>query len=123
MCIRDSFRNDSVPQLRTRMDELRQRAAEQLTMKVHEAADEADSFIYDLNTHQTLAVKQVHDAIDELIRVRRRRLGLLRRVGFTLLEWMVLGLMWWLWFLVVAWRLLRSAAQGVWRGVRWLLWI
>ena len=119
----DGFREKSAQQTRTRIEQLRQKAAEQLTMRVHETADEADAFAIDLNTHQTLAVKQVNDAIDEMIRKRRRNLKLVKKVGWTLLEWVLLGVMWWLWFLVVVWRSLRDAVMGVVRGVRWVLWV
>ena len=118
----DTFRNRTAAELRANIDRLKQKAAEDLTLQVHQAADEADTFTGELNTHQTLAVKQVMDAVDVMIRNRRRRLRWLKRIGFGLLEWLVLGIMWCVWFVVVALRSARSLATGIVRGIRWVVW-
>ena len=118
----DTFRQGQAAQMRHRIDELRQKCGEQLTMKVQDTTDGADSFTYDLNTHQTLAVKQVNDAIDDMVRRRRRKLRMVKRIGFTLLEWLVLGVMWWLWFVVVVFKVFQNSVMGIVRGVKWVLW-
>jgi len=118
-----AFDAHTTPAIQNRIDALRDKAAEELTRVTRETADEADRFAGELTTQQTLAVKQVNDAIDGLYRNRRRRLRLVRKIGFGLLEWMLLGLMWCIWFAVVVLRVVRGAVLGVVRGARWLLWL
>ena len=118
----DTFRKEQDTEMRHRIDELRQKCGEQLTMKVQDTTDAADAFTYDLNTHQTLAVKQVNDAIDDMVRRRRRKLRMVKRIGFTLLEWLVLGVMWWLWFVVVVFKVVHNSVMSIVRGVKWVLW-
>ncbi|GAB7338377.1 hypothetical protein MBLNU457_4677t2 [Dothideomycetes sp. NU457] len=118
----DTFREGQGAEARHRIEELRQKCGEQMTMTVQDATDGADAFTYDLNTHQTLAVKQVNDAIDEMVRRRRRNLRIVKRVGFTLLEWLVLSVMWGLWFVVVVFKVFQNSILRVARGVKWVLW-
>jgi len=118
----ETFRGGQSAEVRHRIEELRQKCGEQMSMKVQDATDGADAFTYDLNTHQTLAVKQVNDAIDDMVRRRRRKLRMVKRIGFTLLEWLVLGVMWGLWFIVVVFKVFQNSIMGVVRGVKWVLW-
>lgn len=116
------FRTSGAPALHRRLDELKQKVAEKLTPLVHQSADEADAFTAELSTQQTLAVKQVNDAVDDLLRNRRRTLRFARRAGFTLLEWVLLGLMWGVWFIVVVLRLSKGFVLRVAHGIRWVIW-
>ena len=119
----DAFQTTRVSELRARYEELRQKAAEKYTLRVQETTDDAETFITDLNTHQTLAVQQVSDAIDHMLRVRRRRLRWLRRIGFSALEWLLLGIMWGVWFVVIVLKAVKGAFGGLIHGVRWLIWV
>lgn len=118
----DTFASQTAADLRDSIEKLKQKAAEDLTRTMHDTADEADQFVGELSTQQTLAVKQVNDAIDGLYRNRRRRLRWVRRIGFTVLEWLVLGLMWFVWFVVVVLRLTKGSVMGLVNGVKWLIW-
>jgi hypothetical protein len=73
-----------------------------------------------LTTEQTLRIKQVDDAVDEILRLRRRQFRLMKRFGFKLLEWLVLGIMWWVWFIVVCWKSVKRVIMAFVRVLRWL---
>ncbi len=98
-----------------------------LTPTVRAAADDADDFSAELTTTHTLAVKQLHDSVNILLRRRRRRFRWVRRGGYLLLEWTLVAIMWFLWFIVVIIRLVRSTTGGfiraLIRGVRWFFWM
>jgi hypothetical protein len=114
------FQSRTAKDLSTQLDDLSHRIADQLTKLVHETSDEADAFNVELTTKQPQEVKRVDEAVDEMFRQRRRQFRLVRRTGFKLLEWLVLGIMWWVWFLVVLFNTARKAVVGVAKGVRWL---
>ncbi|KAG8625510.1 hypothetical protein KVT40_007261 [Elsinoe batatas] len=114
------FRDNKIPELRDRIDQLRHVVGEQLTIKVQSTADDADAFATDLNTHQTLAVKNVHDAIDSLMRRRRRNWRMVRRIGFATLEWLLLGIMWLAWFIFTLFKIVRSVIWAIFKVIRWL---
>jgi hypothetical protein len=116
-----SFRATSIPKLHDKISNLRHEIDEKFTPLVHSTADEADAFTAALNTQHTLAVKQVNDAIDNVLRRRRRKLIFLQKASFNVLEWVVLGLMWGVWFVVIIIRFLRGCVGGVVGGVRWML--
>lgn len=94
-----------------------------LTPAVHAAADEADLFSTQLTTTYTLAVKQLNDSLDIILRRRGRRFRWIRRAGYVLLEWTLLGLMWWAWLIVVIVRLVRGTIMGFLGAVRWFFWL
>ena len=115
------FQNETAKRLASQLDELQHRTTDHLTKLVHDTSDEADAFTVELTTRQPQQVKQVDDAVDAMLRRRRRQFRLLRRAGFKLLEWFVLGLMWWIWFLVVMFNTFRRVIVGLLRFLRWLV--
>lgn len=117
----DTFRSDTVPGLHSQLEEIKHRVEERLTPLVHQTADEADAFTVALTTQQTLAIKQVNDAIDSILRRRRRKLRMLRRAGFAVLEWVVLGLLWVVWFVVIIIKLVKGVVLGFTKATRWVL--
>ncbi|KAJ9627173.1 hypothetical protein H2203_003635 [Taxawa tesnikishii (nom. ined.)] len=116
----DHFRQTTTPALHTRLEELKTRVADELTPKIHVTADDADAFTAKLNSQQTLAVKQVHDAIDNVLRNRRRRLRWIRRAGYKVLEWAVLSLLWAVWLVVVMVKAVRGVFDFSVGVVRWI---
>ncbi len=118
----DRFQNSTVKQLSSQLDDLGRKAADQLTTTVHDTSDDADAFIAEVTTKVPQDVKRVDDAIDEILRERRRQFRLLRRAGFKLLEWLVLGIMWWVWFVVVLFNMGRRVVVGLLVFLKWLLW-
>ncbi|KAI9879728.1 MAG: hypothetical protein M1830_007513 [Pleopsidium flavum] len=94
-----------------------------LTPLVRACADDADAFGAELTTTHTLAVKQLNDSVSHIMRRRRRRLKWIRRGGYVFLEWTLLGIMWWVWLVVVIIRLIRGGITGIIKGVRWILWL
>lgn len=116
------FQGNTAKELGSQLESLSHRVAEQLTKIVHETSDDADAFNVELTTKQPQEVKRVDEAVDAMFRQRRRQFRLVRRAGFKLLEWFVLGIMWWIWFMVVLINMLKKMVVGTFGVFRWLLW-
>jgi hypothetical protein len=119
----DTFCNSTVSSLVERISILQSRLVSNLTPMARDAADEADEVGRDLVTSQTLKVKRVMDKMDKMIRRRRRRFRWLRRGGWVLVEWLLVGVMWYVWFMVVLTRVVMGVGKGVVRSFRWLFWL
>ncbi|KAH6900367.1 hypothetical protein B0T10DRAFT_470386 [Thelonectria olida] len=114
-------------QIRPKLEEgiwcVRSRIADELSGMTGEASDLADETGKDLALGQLLKVKRVTDLIEELSRNRRRRFRWLRRGMWSFVEWVLVGFMWYVWFVVTIFRIFLGLGQTTWRGVRWLLWL
>jgi hypothetical protein len=119
----DNFCSTTVNDLLNRIEGLQGRIVDQLTPMTRKATDEADEVSKDLVTGQTLAVKRLLDMMDKMMRRRRRRFRWLRRGGWVMLEWALVGVMWYVWFLVVLARIVMGVGRGVVGVVRWLFWM
>lgn len=119
----DIFATQTTPDLQRRIDGLRARVALDLTSMTRTAADEADEVNKDLVANQRLKVKLVVDTIEKLLQRRRRRFRWVRRAGWLAVEWLLVGFMWYVWFVVMIARIFLAIGRGVVGGVRWLLWI
>lgn len=106
-----------------RIEQLRQRVGLDLTAMTRTAAEEADEVGGDLVDGQRRKVKAVVDVIDKLLRRRRRRFRWIRRAGWLALEWLLVGFMWYVWFVVMIARIFLGIGKGMVRGVKWLLWL
>ncbi|KAL4954766.1 hypothetical protein BDW69DRAFT_135168 [Aspergillus filifer] len=109
--------------LKSQLSTLEDLVNKSLNTRVRAAAEEAENLSMQLNTTSTLAVKQLSDTLEHGLRKRHRRLRWLRRTGFVMLEWALIGLLWWVWLIVVAFKLLRKVLHGMASGVRWILWM
>ena len=114
------FQSQTAKNLESQLDELQHKGADHLTALVHETSDEADAFTVELTTKQVQQTKRVDEAVDDMLRQRRRQFRLLRRAGFKLLEWLVLGIMWWIWFTVVVFNTCKRIIVAIFRFLRWL---
>jgi hypothetical protein len=119
----EEFSNVTVPRLYGRLHDLDDLVSNSLTLRARSAGDDAGSQSAQLTTTRTLAVKQLNDGIDLVIRSRRRRLRWARRMGYFMLEWTVLGLMWWVWLVVMIYQFVKGSAMVVVRSVRWMLFL
>ncbi|TKA81056.1 hypothetical protein B0A49_00676 [Cryomyces minteri] len=117
------FCNATAPRVSSRLSALHDLVVEDLTPRVHQCADDADAFTAEMTTSYTLAIKQVNDSVDLMLRTRRRRLKWIRKVGFVLLEWLLLGVMWCVWLLFVLVRMVKGVVVGFARGIAWVLWL
>lgn len=106
-----------------RIEQLRQRVGLDLTAMTRTASEEADEVGGDLVDGQRRKVKAVVDVIDKLLRRRRRRFRWVRRAGWLALEWLLVGFMWYVWFVVMIARIFLGMGKGMVSGVRWLLWL
>ncbi|KAI7367511.1 hypothetical protein KC354_g3379 [Hortaea werneckii] len=116
-----TFQSGPAQSLSDNLDALLRKASDHLTKTCHDTSDDADAFIVDLTTRRPQEVKRVEDAIEELLRQRRRQFLLFRKIGFKLLEWVVLGIMWAVWGVVVLVNSVRRVVGWVWVVVKWLL--
>jgi hypothetical protein len=118
-----AYRDATLPALTSKLNALKARVEADMFPRVREAADEALRITSVVSAEKPLEVKQVGDRIERIVRVRRRRTRWVRRVGWMVVEWMVLGVMWWMWLVVVVVGWLRRGVAGTWAIVRWLLWL
>jgi hypothetical protein len=109
--------------LRTQLKDLESLINNSLAPRVRATADNAEDLCVQLNTTSTLAVKSLSDALDRGVRKRRRRLRWVRRAGFVVLEWALVGMLWWVWLIVMAFKLMRGVLRGAVSGTRWILWL
>ena len=119
----EAFTQTTMKKLYDQIQRIEEHVADKLTPAVGAATDEADAFSIELTTTHTLAVKQLHDSVDIILRKRRRRFRWVRRGGYVMLEWTLLGIMWWAWLIVVIIRLIRGTVGGAVGVVKWLFWI
>lgn len=119
----NTFSKSTCPNLKSELDHLEKIISGSLTQRTRAAASAAEDLSTELNTTSTLAVKQLNDALDKGIRKRNRRLRWLRRVGFVILEWALVGIMWWVWLVVMIWKITRGIWRGTVSGIRWILWL
>lgn len=119
----EQFSHTVVENLHDQIKAIEDRVNYKLTPLVRAAADDADNFGTELTTTHTLAVKQLNDSVDVILRRRRRRLRWIRSGGWAMLEWALLAIMWLAWFVVLIVRVVRGTIRGVGQCVRWLFWL
>ncbi|MCJ1312755.1 hypothetical protein MMC25_006431 [Agyrium rufum] len=119
----EHFSNVTVYDIRQETKIISEHIMGDLTSVVRDNTDAADALSVELATSHRLEIKRTNDAIDSILRKRKRRFRWIRRGGYLLLEWVLLGAMWWVWLIVVVVRLTRATVRGVYTGLRWLLWI
>ncbi|OKL64573.1 hypothetical protein UA08_00138 [Talaromyces atroroseus] len=117
------FSKSTLLPLERELDILEDLINNSLTPRVRTAAREAESLSTQLNTTSTLAIKQLSDTLDKGLRKRNRRLRSIRRIGFMLLEWVLVGGMWWVWLIVMVFKVIRGIGMGVVKSIRWVLWV
>ncbi|SLM38515.1 hypothetical protein LPUS_08747 [Lasallia pustulata] len=119
----ERLRINTVDRLHDQIKAIDEKISSTLTPLVRACADEADAFGAELTTTHTLSVKQLNDSLNTMMRRRRRRLKWVRKGGYVLLEWTLLGIMWWVWLIVVIIKFFRGAIVALIRGLRWLFWL
>ncbi|KAI1077662.1 hypothetical protein F5B20DRAFT_258167 [Whalleya microplaca] len=117
------FVTETTPALHRRIHGLHGRVAADLIDMTHRAADEADEVNRDLVDSQRLKVKSVVDTMDKMLRRRRRRFRWVRRAGWLAVEWVLVGFMWYVWFVVMITRVFLGLGRGVVGVVKWLLFL
>jgi hypothetical protein len=117
------FSAETAPELIQRIEALRSKVDGELTALTRSAADAADEANHDLVVGQRLKVKRVVDSMETMLRRRRRRFRWVRRAGWLVVEWALVGCMWYVWFVVMIARVVLGVGKGFVRGVRWLLWL
>ena len=117
-----AFRTTTLSHLRNQILGIQDEVSAKLTPLVQTTADDADVLSGELSTKYVLEVKRLNDEVSTLARRRRRTtLKWVRRGGYVLLEWVVLGVMWWVWLIVVMVRMVRVVVGGIGRGLKWMV--
>lgn len=119
----DHFIHTTIEELHDQIKVIDQHVTYKLIPLARTSADDADTISTELTTTHTLAIKQLNDSVDYILRRRRRRLRYGRRIIWATLEWTLLGIMWMVWLVVVFVRLLRRTVGGLVGGLRWLFWL
>ena len=119
----DHFVDATAAQLHEEIKAIDEHVTHKLMHLVRASADDADAFSTELTTTHTLAVKQLNDSVNVVLRRRRRQLRSVGRIGWAMVEWTLLGIMWIVWLVVVVVRLVRGTVGGLVKGVRWLIWM
>lgn len=119
----DQFTNHTRPKIEERIWCVRSRIADELSGMTGQAADFADETGKDLALGQLLKVKHVVDLTEKMMRNRRRRFRWVRRGMWSIVEWLLVGFMWYVWLVVTIFRLVLGVGHGIIGGVRWLLWL
>ena len=119
----DQFSHETIESFHDKLKSLQTRISNGLTPLVRAAADDADALSMEISSSYRLNVKRLNDNIDHILRRKRRRFRWVRNGGYLLLEWLLLGVMWGVWFVVVIVRLVLGVAGGMWRFSRWLVWL
>ena len=117
------FSKETMPVFVRQLEAIEYKISSELTPIVRNSGNDADKLGSELATTRTLELKRLNDSIDLFIRRKRRRLRWLRRGVYFLLEWTLLGLMWWAWLVVVLIKISRTSIGGFFAAVRWLLWL
>ena len=119
----DRFPASTSEPLRSQLHSLENLVNQSLSPRVRAVGDDAEDLSVQLHTTSTLAVKQLSDALDRGLRKRRRRLRWIRRTGFVVLEWALVGVLWWVWLIVMVFKLFRGVLRGAVSGIKWVLWL
>lgn len=119
----NSFPSKTASPLKSQLDDLDNLVNNSLAPRVQSMGSDAETLTVKLNTTSTLALKQLSDTLDKGVRKRRRRLRWVRRTGFVMLEWALVGMLWWVWLIVMAFKLLRGVFRGTISSIRWVLWL
>jgi hypothetical protein len=114
---------DAVPIPIRDLDRLENLISSSLTPRMRTTTRDAENLTSELTTTSTLAIKNLHDALDKGVRKRNRRFRRMRRLGFVMLEWFLVGAMWFVWLIVMILRVGRGIARALLSGVRWVLWL
>lgn len=118
----ERFKTGTVDILRRDLVEMKD-LVESCVERARNEGDESVRFGAELMGQRTIEVRRVVDALEKLARARRRRLRWIRRVGFGLVEWSVVMVMWWIWLLVIIWKTIWGTIKGAGRAIRWVLWL
>ena len=105
------------------LQEFECKMSSELTPAVRVSGVDADKLSAELATTRTLELKRLNDSIDLFARRKRRRFRWLRRGVYLLLEWTLVGLMWWAWLVVVMIKIMRTSIGGLVATFKWLLWL
>ena len=117
------FPSQTACPLNSQLNDLENLVNNSLSPRVRSMGNDAETLIVSLNSKGPLSLKQLSDTLDKGVRKRRRRLRWVRRAGFLMLEWALVGMLWWVWLIVMAFKMFRGVFRGAISGVRWVLWL
>ncbi|KAL1899358.1 hypothetical protein Cpir12675_001474 [Ceratocystis pirilliformis] len=117
------FSAQTTVKLHAEIEAVRSLITADLLQFTRRTADEADEASRGMAMSQGLKAKRVEESIEKMLRRKRRRFRWLRRGMWLGLEWVLIGIMWYVWFVVTIMQIVLGVGKGVVRGVRWLFWL
>ncbi|KAL5611768.1 hypothetical protein BROUX41_000657 [Berkeleyomyces rouxiae] len=115
--------SETTAKLHSEVESVRALIAADLLQFTRRTADEADEASRGMVMSQGLKAKRAQESIEKMLRRKRRRFRWLRRGMWLGLEWVLIGIMWYVWFVVTILQIVLGVGKGVVRGVRWLFWL
>ncbi|MBE7180751.1 MAG: hypothetical protein INR71_06010 [Terriglobus roseus] len=119
----DEFSARRAAELAGALERLKEVARDELTERSRALGDEAAGIAIHVTTKGTRDVQTLSEAAQAVARARRRRMRWVRRMGWGMVEWMLLGIMWWVWLVVMVVRVVLRVFGGVGYAVKWLLFL
>lgn len=119
----ESFRDKAIKELTSKISGLQSLVESDLMTRVLEGGDKSIRITSAISGEGPLEVKQITDEVDRMLRARRRQTRWIRGLGWMMVEWALVAIMWCLWLMVV---LVGSVKRVFCLGigvVRWLLWL
>lgn len=117
------FRSQTIKEISDLISGLRSRLDDELMPRILDAGDKAVRITSEVSGEGPLQVKQITDDIEHMLRARRRGMKWLRGVGWMMVEWALVAVMWWVWLVVVLVGSVKKVCGFGIGVVRWLLWI
>ncbi|KAL6712564.1 hypothetical protein ACN47E_000441 [Coniothyrium glycines] len=119
----ETFRDNAIKDLTSRIDSLQSVVNSDLMPRILQGGESAVLITSEISGQGPLQVKEVTDEIDRMLRARKRRMRYLRGVGWMLVEWLLVAVMWWLWLVVVLVGSVKRVFGLGWGVLRWLFWL
>lgn len=115
---------DNVAQSQTRLDTLRRTQLSKTSTRIDSLLVDSDQTINRLSTTLSLEIKQMSERLDVLERIKMplQWRWIVVNMGYRVLEYVVICLLWLVWGFVSVLMGAKSVVDCVWGVVRWLLW-
>lgn len=118
-----SFSAVIAPSLHKQLQTLEDKVENTLTPQVRLTADATGELSIKLTTASTLAVKGLNDSIEAAFRRRKRGIRIVRKIWFATIEYIVVGLLWFIWAIVSIFQVGLGTIRTAGRVIGWLLWV
>jgi hypothetical protein len=118
------FAEQRAQELQREVQILQDSADHSLFPRLQDLSERAGQLAQKLTTTSTLAVKSVNDEVIEATKLKRRGpFRFSRALGYKLIEWAVVSILWIIWFDVTIIRLVLGIIKSIWSLIAWLFFL